>query len=262
LSWGPPHDPYAAPENFRKLYDPDNIRLRENVFLADKSVIATYYAAITSLDWNLGRLLDTIDRLGIAENTIVVFTSDHGDQLFSLYLSFKQWPYEETINIPFILRYPRRLKGGKVSNLLIGTPDILPTLLSLCGVDIPASVEGRDLSSFILGHPVGPEPDSVLIEVINPCSVVQDRTGMRAWRGVRTQQYTYVRFRDEDWLLVDNIYDRFQRRNLIYNPQYRHLRDELSTRLDEWLKRTKDQFLPMSAYTRYEMVHNKPWLWK
>jgi arylsulfatase A-like enzyme len=258
LSWGPPHDPYTAPENFRKLYDPDKIKLRENAFLADKSIIATYYAAITSLDWNLGRLLDTIDRLGIAENTIIVFTSDHGDQLFSLYLFCKQWPYEETINVPFILRYPRRLKGGEVSDLLMGTPDILPTLLTLCGVKIPPSVEGRDLSSFILGQSTEAEPDSLLIEVINPCAVVQDRTGMRAWRGVRTKRYTYARFRDGDWLLIDNVYDPFQRRNLIYNAEFQGLRNELAGKLDEWLKKTDDPFLSMSAYRRYEMIHNTP----
>ncbi len=258
LSWGPPHDPYVAPEQFVRMYDPKTIKLRENVFLADRSIVATYYAAITSLDWNLGRLLDTIDRLGIADNTIVIFSSDHGEQLFSLYLFHKQWPYEETINVPFILRYPRRIKGGHVTDLLMGTPDILPTLLSLCDVGIPKSVEGRNLSSFILGQPVGTEPESLLIEVINPCAIVQDRTGMRAWRGVRTKRYTYARFHDEDWLLIDNVYDPFQRRNLIYNPEYRDLRDELAAKLDEWLKRTNDPFLPMSAHTRYEMVHNRP----
>jgi arylsulfatase A-like enzyme len=258
LSWGPPHDPYVAPERFRRMYTPEKIKLRENVFLSDKSIVATYYAAITSLDWNLGRLLDAVDRLGIRDNTIVIFTSDHGDQLFSLYLFHKQWPYEETINVPFILRYPGRVKGGKVSDLLIGTTDIMPSLLSLCGVEIPAFVEGRDLASFIVGRPSTPEPDSLLIEVVNPCGVVPDRTGLRAWRGVRTKQHTFVRFHDEDWLLTDNIHDPFQRRNLIYNPEYRPLRDQLAARLDLWLKNTDDPFLPMGGYTRYEMIHNQP----
>ncbi len=258
LSWGPPHDPYSAPETFRKMYRPEKISTRENVFLADRAIIATYYAAITSLDWNVGRLLETIDRLGISENTVVIFTSDHGDQLFSLYLFHKQWPYEETINVPFLIRYPRRLKRGTVTDLLMGTPDILPTVLSLCGLEIPRSVEGRDLSPFLLDHPTGPEPDSLLIEVINPCAVVQDRTGMRAWRGVRTKQYTYARFYTEDWLLIDNVHDPFQRRNLIYNPEYRRLRDGLAAKLDEWLKKTGDPFLPMGGYVRYEMVHNRP----
>ena len=262
LSWGPPHEPYIAPEKYKKLYDPDKIKLRENVFLADKSTISTYYAAITSLDWNMGRLMDAMDRLGMSENTIVVFTSDHGEQLFSLYLFHKQWPYEETISVPFILRYPKTIPQGLVTDLLMGTPDIMPTLLGLCGIDIPETFEGRDLSPFILGNSEEPEPDSVLIEVINPCAVVQDRTGLRAWRGVRTKRYTYARFIDEDWLLIDNALDPFQRRNLIYNSEYDSLKKEMREKSDVWLDKTNDPFLPASAYPRYEMVNNRPPLYK
>lgn len=262
LSWGPPHDPYIAPKKYKKMYDPEKIELRENAFLADKNIIVNYYAAITSLDWNIGRLMKAMDNLGIIDDTIIVFTSDHGEQLFSLYLFHKQWPYEETISVPFIIRYPRKIEAGQINDVLVGTPDIMPTLLSLCGVEIPGTVEGKDLSPFILGNATGPEPDSVLIEVINPCAVVQDRTGMRAWRGVRTKRYTYARFRDEDWLLIDNKFDPFQRRNLIYNTEYNSLKEELKSKLDEWLEKTNDHFLPSSRYTRYEMIHNRPPLYK
>ena len=258
LSWGPPHEPYIAPENYKKMYDPEKITLRDNVFLADKKIIATYYAAITSLDRNMGRLMAALERLGIADDTIVVFSSDHGEQLFSLYLFHKQWPYEETINVPFIIRYPKMLKSGTVQTVLLGTPDIMPTLLSLCGVKIPETVEGRDLSLFITGDFSEPEPDSVLIEVINPCAVVQDRSGMRAWRGVRTKRYTYAKFHDEEWLLIDNKYDPYQRRNLIYNPDYDEVKTELRDKLEYWLKKTNDPFLPASSYQRYEMINNKP----
>ncbi len=262
LSWGPPHDPYIAPEKFKKMYDLEKIELRENVFLADKNIIVNYYAAITSLDWNMGRLMKAMDNLGIIDDTIIVFTSDHGEQLFSLYLFHKQWPYEETISVPFIIRYPRKLKADQVNDVLIGTPDIMPTLLSLCGVEIPGTVEGKDLSPFILGNATEPEPDSVLIEVINPCAVVQDRTGMREWRGVRTKRNTYARFRDEDWLLIDNKFDPFQRRNLIYNHDYDELKMKLRDKLEEWLEKTNDPFLPASSYARYEMIHNRPPLYK
>ncbi|UCH62060.1 MAG: sulfatase [Fidelibacterota bacterium] len=262
LSWGPPHDPYIAPEKYLKLYPPEKIELRENVFLADRSIIATYYAAVTSLDWNMGRLLEALDRLGLAENTVVVFTSDHGEQLFSLYLFHKQWPYEETIQVPFILRYPGKVAADEVTDLLMGTPDILPTMLGLMDIDVPSTVEGKDLSAFILGTAAEPEPDSLLIEVINPCAVVQDRAGMRAWRGVRTKRHTFARFRDEDWLLIDNKYDPYQRRNLIYNTEYQSLRDELNEKLEVWLKETNDPFLPAHAYQRYEMVRNRPPLYK
>jgi arylsulfatase A-like enzyme len=264
LSWGPPHDPYIAPEKFLKMYDPDKIKLRENVFISNNSIIANYYAAITSLDWNMGRLMEAMDKMGIADNTILVFTSDHGDMLFSLYLFQKQWPYEESISVPFIIRYPKRIKSGQVNDVLLGTPDIMPTLLSLMGIDIPNTIEGTDLSRFITGNTTEPEPDSVLIEVITPCARVQDRTGMRAWRGVRTKRYTYARFREEDWILIDNKLDPYQRRNLIYNSEYNGLREKLSAKLDEWLNKTNDPFLPGSAYynIRTEMIHDRPPLWK
>jgi arylsulfatase A-like enzyme len=258
LSWGPPHDPYVAPEQYLKMYPPEDIKLRENVFLADRSVIAAYYAAITSLDWNMGRLMEALDRQGLAEDTIVVFTSDHGAQLFSLYLFHKQWPYEESILVPFIIRYPKAFKGGQVNDVLMGTQDILPTLLQLMDVAIPETVEGKDLSPFLLGTATEPEPDSVMIQVIRTIGVVPDRTGMRAWRGVRTKRYTYARFRSEDWLLIDNKYDPYQRRNLIHNPDYRDIRDELNQKLEYWLHKTNDSFPLSDEYPHFEMYRNRP----
>ena len=271
LSWGPPHDPYVAPEKYQKMYDAEKLKLRENIFdategvsYANRQVIANYYAAITSLDWNMGRLTEAMDKLGIADNTIVVFTSDHGAQLFSLYLYHKQWPYEESISVPFIIRYPEKIRPSQVNDLLFGSVNIMPTLLGLMGVDIPNTVEGKDLSGFILGNATGPEPDSVLIEVITPCGRVMDRTGMRAWRGVRTKRYTYARFHDEHWVLFDNKLDPLQRRNLIYNKQYNGLKGKMKAKLDEWLKKTNDPFLPGSAYynIRTEMINDRPPLWK
>jgi len=266
LSYGPPHDPYIAPERFRKMYNADKLNFRENVFhnLGNKEVLLNYYAAITALDWNMGRLMKAMDRLGIADDTIVIFTSDHGDMLYSLYLFQKQWPYEESISVPFIIRWPKKIKPAQVSDLLMGSPDIMPTLLGLMGVGIPNSVEGKDLSGFLLGTAVEPEPESVLIEVVTPCARSNDRAGMRAWRGIKTKRYTYVCFHDEDWVLIDNKYDPYQRRNLIYNSEYKPLRDKLNAKLQQWLKKTNDPFLPGSAYynIRTEMIHDRPPLYK
>jgi arylsulfatase A-like enzyme len=267
LSWGPPHDPYIAPEKYKKMYKPDKLKLRENVFWGQdgaRTDYHSYYAAITSLDWNMGRLMEAVDKLGIADNTIVVFTSDHGDMLHSLGLLQKQLPYEESINVPFIVRFPQKINADRKTDLLLGSPDIMPTLLSLMGVEIPKTVEGKDLSPFILGNATEPEPDSVLIEVISACGRYQDRIGMRAWRGVRTKRYTFARFHDEDWLLFDNKFDPYQKRNLIYNSEYKPLRDELNAKLDQWLRKTNDPFLPGSAYynMRTEMIHDRPPLLK
>ena len=147
-------------EKFKKMYDADKLKFRPNVFLdlGNKDIMLNYYAAITSLDWNMGRLMEALDKLGIADDTIVIFTSDHGDMIYSLYLFQKQWPYEESISVPFIVRWPKKIGAGQVSDLLLGTPDIMPTLLGLSGVGVPDSVEGKDLSGFILGTSTEPEP--------------------------------------------------------------------------------------------------------
>ena len=266
LSWGPPHNPYVAPEKYKKMYNPEKIKLRENVFRTLESAridYHSYYAAITSLDWNMGRLMEEMDKLGIADNTIVVFTSDHGDMLYSLGLYEKQLPYEESILVPFIIRCPPKIKSGQKNDLLLGTPDIMPTLLSLMGVDIPKTVEGKDLSPFIIGNTTEPQPDSVLIETILPTWRIADRMGLHGWRGVRTKRYTYAKFRESDWILMDNKLDPYQRRNLVYNKEYDSLKEELKTKLDYWLKKTNDPFLPDSAYynVRTDMIHDRPPLW-
>jgi arylsulfatase A-like enzyme len=272
LSWGPPHVswkppniPYIAPEKYKKMYKPDKIKLRENVVLAEESARAyywSYYADITSLDWNMGRLMEAMDKLGIADDTIVVFTSDHGDMLLSLSVFEKQWPYEESIRVPFIIRYPKKIKADRKNDVLLGSPDIMPTLLSLMDVEIPRTVEGRNLSPFILGSATEPEPDSVLIEVIALAGRHQDRVGMNAWRGVRTKRYTYARFREKDFILMDNQLDPYQKRNLVYNTEYNDSKAQLKAKLDEWLKKTNDPFLVETAYPRTEMIHDRPPLWK
>jgi len=114
VSWGPPHNPYQmVPEQYRARYYPEKLALRPNVGPdANRRAIADYYAAVTALDANLGRLLAALERLGLAERTMVVFTSDHGDLLWSHGRTDKQAPWEESISIPLIMRYPGVLPGA------------------------------------------------------------------------------------------------------------------------------------------------------
>jgi arylsulfatase A-like enzyme len=253
LHWGPPHDPYIAPENYIKMYDPEKIQLRENVVHcvpenmhpAIRAQIAAYYAAISNIDWNMGRLMQALDDLGLADNTIVMFTSDHGDMLFSLGVQFKQWPYEESIRVPLIVRYPQRAKSSVKYDSLISTVDIMPTIVSLCGAKIPKGVQGIDFSKTILGEK-GPDPEAALIMCVQPCARYNDRVGMLPWRGLRTKCYTYARFCHEDWCLFDNEKDPYQRRSLFTTdydkPEVKKLRDKLNAQLQSRLKQIGDSF--------------------
>jgi arylsulfatase A-like enzyme len=263
LSWGPPHAPYdQVPERYKSLYDPAQIRLRPNVRPKPprpfkditggrdpKTTIAHYYAHITALDEQLGRLLKALEELNLDEDTIVVFTSDHGDMLWSQGMAKKEQPWEESIQIPFIIRWRGRIPAGHRCDMLISTVDFAPTLLGLMGFEVPGYMEGMDLSHIVLGEKED-EPESVFLT--GPVIVDQGlHQGIREWRGVRTKRYTYARWFDgEGWVLYDNEADPYQLNNLIDSPQLASIRDELESMLQGWLKRTGDGSLPWDELIR------------
>ena len=156
LSWGPPHAPYhTAPKKYRNMFKPDNITLPPNVPLAQrewaKKRLAGYYAHIAALDDCMGDLMKTIDRSRMKDNTILVFTSDHGDMIGSHGQSKKQRPWDESIRVPFLIRFPKKLgSNGKVIDMPFGTPDIMPTLLGLSGIDVPLLLKEKIFQTFSL----------------------------------------------------------------------------------------------------------------
>jgi arylsulfatase A-like enzyme len=242
LSWGPPHAPYrVVPQKYLDMYNPASLQLRPNCRNAERQAIAGYYAHITALDDDVGRLMQVLDELQIAENTLVVFTSDHGDMLWSQGRVKKQQPWEECINVPLLIRHPKVLKPRR-TDLLIGLADLAPTLLSLAGVPVLDSMEGLDLSRAIRGES-GPRHDSVPIMDILPADQAS-AWGGKEWRGIRTLRHTYARWRDEGWVLYDNVEDPFQQNNLINDSAHKKLRGTLEDKLQAWLKKLGDRFLP------------------
>ena len=122
MSWGPPHNPYEhVPERYKEMYPPDQIQLRPNATdtPATRKDISGYYAHITALDENLARLMTALDELGIADDTILVYTSDHGDMLGSHGHVRKERPWEESARIPFMIRWPRRIPAGVTRDTLL-----------------------------------------------------------------------------------------------------------------------------------------------
>lgn len=247
VAFGPPHFPHAsAPPEEQALYQPEKLTLAPNVpaataAAAHKELIG-YYAHCTALDKCVGDLLATLKETGLDKQTLVVFTADHGEMMGAHDISprMKQWPYDEAVNVPFLLRDPR--SPARVVTTPLSTPDILPTLLGLTGVTVPKSVEGEDLSALVSGS--GPAPDrAVLMMCVSPF-IPQ----LVEYRGIRTSRHTYVRNLAGPWLLFDNQTDPFQMHNLTDDPAQAELRRALDARLDAELKKTGDTFQPRKYY--------------
>jgi len=290
LSWGPPHAPYGtAPEEYRAMYNPADIVLRPNVPVDDvarakeqqvqgflrraannprfkgldpeqikryaggtiQDDLAGYYAHCTALDDCIGNLLDTLHESSIDENTIFVFTSDHGDMLGSQGHFKKQRPWEESIRVPFLLRYPALMGDqGHQMDAPIDAQDIMPTLLGLCGLAIPDSVEGLDYSGYLQGGD-NPSDGAALLMCPHPFGQWTAMAhGGRVYRGLRTQRYTYTRTLDGPWLLYDNQQDPYQLENLVDKPEHTRLVGELDAWLQHKLDALGDEFLPGMDYIR------------
>jgi arylsulfatase A-like enzyme len=253
LSWGPPHAPYeTAPERFRKLVQPENVILRSNVPQEQEEAarrdLAGYYAHIAALDECLGNLLDTLEECGLAEDTLFIFTSDHGDLLYSQGQQKKQQPYDESIRVPFLVRHPRRLgNNGRKLPTLINTPDIMPTLLGWCGLAIPEGVEGRDFSKALLAGE-DPAVPAAMLTCVAPFGQWPRARGGREYRGIRTLTHTYVRDLNGPWLLFDNEHDPYQRENLCGRPEASDLQNRLDALLQQELDTRGDAFLPAEDY--------------
>jgi len=186
----------------------------------------------------------------IEKNTILVFTSDHGDMLYSQGQKKKQQPWDESILVPFLLHYPAVLgRKGKRIDMPFNTPDIMPTLLGLCGITIPDSVEGNNFSDVLKGEQ---EPDNEAALIMCPAPFGQYRRslGGKEYRGIRTRRYTFVRDLEGPWLLYDNKNDPYQMQNLVNKPETIAVQRELEVLLSKKLQETNDAFKPAEKYIK------------
>jgi len=261
LSWGPPHPPGGGwtemdpPDEYRELYDADSLEVRPNVpesgivlhperptFGHDRvrEHLADYYAYMTSLDDLLDRLLDGLEAAGVAGETVVVFTSDHGDMVGSQGEMRKSRAFEESINVPLVVRYPDGIAGGRRSEAVVSLVDLMPTLCSLGGADVPDRVQGHDLSPHLLQDGSDPHPSAGMAgestRTADGSVYVEGRMHLdNAWRAVRTGDAMLAIDRNlETTHLYDTEADPYQQDNLAGEaPDLEEaLREELFTRMD------------------------------
>jgi arylsulfatase A-like enzyme len=154
--------------------------------------------------------------------------------------TLKQKPWEESIHVPGILRYPARLRPAQRNDTVFTHVDIAPTLLSVCGVHVPSAMQGQDLSRDLFDGQHRTTSTPALLQIFGPAG--NEEGG--AWRGIRTQTHLYARTQNEPWLLYDLVNDPGQQRNLIAESKYNGLKESLDRALsakmagigDHWQK--------------------------
>ncbi len=266
VSMNPPHSPYYSTDDVEEqdysLYSGiplDKLLIRPNVkaTLSKKQKSAPFYfASVTGVDREFGRILEALKEQGLDSNTIVVFTSDHGETMGSQLEDPKNSPYTESFNVPFLIRYPSRLKPH-VNPVLLSTPDIMPTLLSLAGLrsQIPATVQGDDLSrSLEKGKAVKGAPQGVLY--IRNVDGEKDENGkvhsyFPVARGLKTSRYTLAvtinrKLEIKEILVFDDVNDPYQQHCLNDKKLIR----KLVRRMQPLLQKADDPWLKEGIYAR------------
>lgn len=278
LSWGPPHYPWVLKDGFKNV-QPEYWDLYSNVDLplapnySNKSDpycdrwqrlpedydsvvhdwMRAYYAQVANLDWNLGRLMHALDEQGVLDDTVLVFTSDHGEMFGSHGRQSKLIFYEEAARVPFLIRWPRKIPAKLVSDALLGTPDIMPTILSLLDVPIPRTVEGTDLSSAILGTG-NADNDAAFMQGMGATAAWEDGS---EWRALRNHEYTYAIYhRDGKELLFDNRKDPFQLVDLADDRSFSTTLAHYRTTSEQWRREHNDNFEACSWYKRWTEDRN------
>lgn len=269
ISWHPPHDwgwqgdsmirRYDTIRDLMDLYNPDRLTLRPNV--ADTPAIRKayhgYYATCSGVDIAFGRVMDKLKEKGLDENTLIVFTSDHGDNLSSYdYTLPKNHPEDTSVRVPMLMRLPCGYPRGRKTDLLLGTLDIMPTLLGLMQLPIPNTVQGQDLSKAVLQNREE-EVESVPLFFYET-----------SWRGVYTHRFTYACGETGQWkkgqdgsrymgripvnVLYDKEKDPHQLHNQYGQPSAGGIQGKLRKMMQDWLNRFEDRDLdPMQLRNRY-----------
>ncbi|MDA0709621.1 MAG: sulfatase-like hydrolase/transferase [bacterium] len=197
-----PHSPWVAPRRFLDLYDPQLLSLptfppevdekRKPGHCDDAELRLArqgYYGMVSEVDYHVGQMLEALEDLGLTQETIVIFTSDHGEWLGEHLKYGKGYPGHDCVSrVPLLMRVPGTEGGRRISSLVEGV-DMVPTVLDLCGVPVPPHLQGSSLAGVLAGE-AEPAKDVALMEF----------TG---WKMIRSKTHRYVAHEDGREFLYD-----------------------------------------------------------
>ena len=274
-SFWKPHSPFEVPKPFDSLYNDIDIPLPKPETLEEirrlppplvklilrgssppydmdrrrlEWIYRSYYGAITHIDREVGLILATLAETGQENETIVVFCSDHGDQLLEHGLMGKNVFFEASTRVPLVMRYPPRIKPQQYDNL-VETIDVLPTLLDLAGVPQPYHCHGRSLVPLVGDARQGWQnreavfSENIIPEIITAGSMdfqFEKGKGVKGIRHpdakmVRTERWKYNYYPEGFAELYDLANDPLEQRNLAGEPEHRPIESEMKERILDWL---------------------------
>jgi len=240
LAYGPPHLPEQCPEEFLDMHDPASFHLppdvEKNLSATDKKKLRKqlqmYYGQVTAIDFEVGRVTEWLKKMELDKNTIVIYTSDHGDVLGShnrdiedqykaqginrsSSLRTKGKPYMSAMDVPLLINWPEQIAANQICDALVNTVDITATILDLANLDKPLNMQGVSMAGWCLNGD-GPRKDALYLGL---------GKGAKAWRGIYDGRYVYSTLA---WpVLYDHKADPYEMNNLYYSEEYKDVRDRL-----------------------------------
>ncbi len=274
LSIGVPHDPWTpdnVPKEMLDRFDPKNYGYPPNYLPTDDphgdnwahlseedrkklpEWMRVYDAMVGCLDEAVGNLLKGVRELGLDKNTIIVFTSDHGECFGAHGRRAKNIFYEEALRVPFMLRMPDGKQAVNETDACLNTVDLMPTLLDLMHLPIPDDVQGQSLAGIVTGEN-GREPKFQFLQGMGAVAAWADGY---EWRGLRNKRYTYAVYRsDGAEMLFDHENDRYEMKNLIDDPACSDVAKEMRDEMHAEMERIGDSF-EASSYYREHWTKNR-----
>ncbi len=216
-------------ERIENVYPDKSLSPDENRNWKYQTYIKDYLACVKSVDDNIGRVLEYLDENGLAENTIVIYTSDQGFYLGDHGWFDKRFIYEESLRMPFLVRYPNKIGAGQKSNDIITNIDFAPTLLEMAGITPPEEIQGRGFFANLQGNTPNDWTKSMYYHYYE----FPFWHHVQPHYGIRNEQYKLAHFyyNIDVWEFYDLEKDPNELNNAINNPAYKEIIEKMKVDL-------------------------------
>jgi uncharacterized sulfatase len=251
-----PHTPFTVREPYMKMYDPEDMVVpktfkavskankpnRKDNKEALKKKKAFYCGLVKCIDDNVGRILACLKEIGILDQTIIVFTTDHGEYMGEHGLYAKNQWYRTAYQIPFLVRWPEKIKPGTQINHYVTNVDVQQTLLDLMEIKPSGREQGRDASALLRGEKCDWKDEAMI-----------HHSSLKS-AGIFTPEYELVLKADGKHMLFNRLSDPEQTKNLCNNPEYRRIMRELTERI---VRHNSEVDAPALSWLKKERLENE-----